>query len=212
MILEHRASIILYNVLSKLQDKGKPFLIPANVCPIVVLTYLKAGVAFELVDISPNNFCLNEEVLLNKISEKPLFYGGVHYVRTFGIENNPYNFFTKIKELNSELFLIDDRCLNIPQFREAPLPIYIDLEFFSTGYSKFVDIGWGGFAYMQQDYKYERRKINYDPKDLEDLIGLVKESIANDTPLIYKDCDWLGDTHFSFPDKEFKSIIKKKIT
>ena len=89
MIVEHRASIILFNVLSGLKDKHKPFLLPANVCPIVPLTYLKAGVSFELIDIAPDSLCLNEQIALAKVSINNHTYGGVHYVHTFGIENNP---------------------------------------------------------------------------------------------------------------------------
>jgi len=46
-----RASAILYHVLASREQK-KPWLLPANICPIVPITFLKARVPFELVDIS----------------------------------------------------------------------------------------------------------------------------------------------------------------
>ena len=109
MIIEHRASIILFNLLSEIKDKQKTFLIPANVCPIVVLTYLKAGINFEFIDINPDSLCLNEEETIAKIASNVYSYGGVHYVHTLGLENNPLNFFAQIKSLNQDLFISEDK-------------------------------------------------------------------------------------------------------
>jgi hypothetical protein len=55
-----RASAILYNLL-KSQDNTDPWLLPANICPIVPLTFFKAGVPFELVDISAENLHMDLE-------------------------------------------------------------------------------------------------------------------------------------------------------
>ncbi len=46
-----RASAILYNLLVS-QKQTKPWLLPANICPIVPITFMKADVPFEFVDIS----------------------------------------------------------------------------------------------------------------------------------------------------------------
>ena len=46
-----RASAILYNLL-KSQTNTHPWLLPANICPIVPITFFKAGVPIEFVDIS----------------------------------------------------------------------------------------------------------------------------------------------------------------
>ena len=40
-IFEYRSSIILYNVLMRL-SKEKPFILPSNICPIGITTFLKA--------------------------------------------------------------------------------------------------------------------------------------------------------------------------
>ena len=197
MIVEHRASIILFNVLSGLKEKQKPFLLPANVCTIVVLTYLKSGVAFELIDIAPDSLCLSEEIALGKLSRNSHAYGGVHYVHTFGVEDNPANFFSTIKSINNNLLVIDDKCLNIPKFRTDSLPYNIDLELFSTGYSKYVDIGWGGFGYLQPKYLYQPIRIPYELKDLERLTESIIKNIDDDTIFRYSDSNWLGDTLFS---------------
>ena len=211
MIVEHRASIILFNVLSGLKDKRKPFLLPANVCPIVVLTYLKAGVAFELIDIAPDSLCLNEEIALGKLSTNINVYGGIHYVHTFGVENNPSDFFSSVKSLNADFFVIDDKCLNIPEFRTNPLQNNIDLELFSTGYSKYVDIGWGGFGYLQPEYIYRSIQIPYEIKDLERLTESIKKNIEDDTIFRYNDSNWLGDTLFITSLEKYQRLVMSKM-
>lgn len=209
MIIEHRASIILFNVLSNLKDKHKPFLLPANVCPIVPLTYLKAGVPFEFIDIDTDTLCLNEQIAITKLATNA--YGGIHYVRTFGTENNPYNFFARAKSLILDLFVIDDKCLNIPEFRITGLPKNIDLEIFSTGYSKYVDIGWGSFGYLQPQYAYQRRQLPYKLNDLEKLTVSIKKSLEENKVYSYKDTDWLGDTSFSNNPMEYQQLIESQV-
>jgi hypothetical protein len=209
MIIEHRASIILFNVLSDLKDKHKPFLLPANVCPIVPLTYLKAGVAFEFIDIDTNSLCLNEQVALAKLTTNT--YGGIHYVRTFGVENNPSDFFARVKSHSLDLFVIDDKCLNIPKFRITELPKNIDLEIFSTGYSKYVDIGWGGVGYLQPQYIYQRRQLPYKLNDLEKLTASLKKCLEENQAYRYKDTDWLGDTLFSINPENYQQLIEGQV-
>jgi hypothetical protein len=51
LIQAPRASAILYNLLVGRAD-SRPWLLPANICPIVPITFLKAQVPFEFVDIS----------------------------------------------------------------------------------------------------------------------------------------------------------------
>jgi len=211
MIIEHRASIILFNVLSSLKDKHKPFLLPANVCPIVPLTYLKANVNFELIDIDPDSLCLDEQIALTKLATNTHSYTGIHYVRTFGIENNPSDFFARIKSLSSDLFVIDDKCLNIPEFRTTQLPENIDLELFSTGYSKYVDIGWGGFGYLQSQYSYQRRQLPYQPKNLRELTVSIKQNLEKNTTFCYEDSDWLGDTSYLTSPEYYQQLIQGQI-
>ena len=47
-VYEIRASTILHNLL-RASSQHRPWLLPANVCPIVPLTFLKAGCEFEFV-------------------------------------------------------------------------------------------------------------------------------------------------------------------
>ena len=49
-VFENRASTVLCNFL-KSNHFDKPFLLPANVCPVVPLSFMKAEVEFDFIDI-----------------------------------------------------------------------------------------------------------------------------------------------------------------
>jgi hypothetical protein len=207
MIVEHRASLILFNVLSQLENKNKIFLLPANACPIVGLTYLKAGIGFELVDIDPTSLCIDEKIVLQRLTEYPSKYQGVHYIHTYGVSNNADPFFQQIKSIDSQIFVIDDKCLNIPYFRSDNIPDFVDLEFFSTGYSKYVDIGWGGFGYFHSNFNYKQKKIPYKSSDLNKITEDLKKCLENGTQLKNSDLDWLGDTSVIFSYDDYKNLV-----
>ena len=61
------------------------------------------------------------------------------------------------KKLAPHLKIIDDACLSYPNFN-SKISHQVDLELYSTGYSKPVDIGYGGFAKIHDNQK----KINTD--------------------------------------------------
>lgn len=209
VIVEQRASIILYNVLNRIEDKKKPFLLPANVCPIVPLTYIKAGVAFELVDISPDSLCMDESIVIDKISKNLNSYNGVHYVRTYGVEDAPKDFFRNLKKLQPNLFVIDDKCLNIPKFFDGELSEEVDLLFFSTGYSKFVDIGWGGFGYLNRRHEYHRVDLPFHQDALIQMTATLKQKLEDKSPFIYQDSCWLGDTSVKIDGQAYRELVQK---
>lgn len=60
-VTSQRASAILYNYLSG-NHFDKPFLLPANVCPVVPLSFMKAGVGFEFIDIDESHAMSTEEM------------------------------------------------------------------------------------------------------------------------------------------------------
>ena len=164
ILFEARASIILYNILTSL-EKPKKFILPLNVCPIVPATFLKAKVEFEFIDISLETLCIDEKLLLNKVHDKNI--GGVLYVKTYGIELDTTQLFKDIKNINQNIFIIDDCCLQIPKFDYTLKESYADLALFSTGYSKYIDIGWGGFGFLNDDFSYKKNNLTFKEKDLE---------------------------------------------
>jgi len=206
---EYRASIILYNyVLST--DRDKVFLVPANVCPIVIMTYLKAVRKYEFVDISPDTLCIDEGAVIGKLKKNPDKYSGVHFVRTYGTMRSFESFFRGIKNVNNDFIIIDDKCLTMPDLKEDKITC-ADLVLFSTGYSKYVDIGWGGYGFVKGNKAcYKKEALPYKEQALERLTAQLKLSIDNGKVFKYKDSDWLGDTSFSRRFTSYQKLISKK--
>jgi len=206
-IFEYRSSIILFNVLLKL-SKEKPFILPSNICPIVIATFKKAKVPFIFIDICLKTFEMNKDILLKKIKDKPDGYGGLLWLRPYGLNKNNKKLFQAIKKINNNIFIIDDCCLSIPRFS---FDNNQDLSLFSTGYSKYVDFGWGGFGVLNTTFlEYSENKLFFDNKDLIELNKSFQESIDANKKYKYIDSNWLGG-NLKYDFEKYRKKIKKEL-
>lgn len=180
-----RASAILYNMLVS-QRQAKLWLLPANICPIVPVTFLKAKTPFEFVDISPENFHMDLNQAEARMEKRDV--GGLFYAHTYGDESTPEEFFARAKTLNPELLIVDDRCLCIPTFETNSSA---DLVLFSTGYAKVVELNSGGYALLREGVDYEPVPLKFDPVRHEELERSYKAAVQNRTRFDYRDADWL---------------------
>jgi hypothetical protein len=191
-IFANRASAIIYNFIK--QYNSGVYLLPANICSIVPLTFVKAGVKFEFIDICPDNLCINEASVLKIINNSPEKYTGIVYVHTYGALQNTVNFFEKIRQISNDIKIIDDRCLCIPEFDQTD-DFGADLIIYSTGYGKYVDIGYGAFGYYKDSLKLKNCTVQYNEKAMQRLNEQVKTCLVSKTKLKSDINDWL-DTHF----------------
>ena len=182
-----RASAILYSLLIS-QDNPTPWLLLANICPIVPITFFKAGVTFEFVDISAETLHLDLEQVWRRLKRGE--YGGVLYAHTYGESSTPNEFFQKVKSQYPELVIVDDRCLCIPDL-DPPQELFADVALYSTGYAKIVDLGLGGYAFFKDDYRYDPEHLPFDPAAHIEIERGYKQFIQNRTPYVYSDSDWL---------------------
>lgn len=180
-----RASAILYNLLVS-QKQQKPWLLPANICPIVPITFMKARVPFEFVDISPESLHMDLGQAEARITKREI--GGLLYAHTYGEESTPDDFFARAKSLDPEMMIVDDRCLCIPSFDKNSSA---DVVLFSTGYAKIVDLDFGGYAFMQKDVKYQPATLPFRSEHLADLEKEYKSVIEERRKFDYRDSDWL---------------------
>ncbi len=180
-----RASTILYNLLTTRADL-RPWLLPANICPIVPITFLKAQIPFEFVDISAES--LHMDLVHAEILVKTRKFGGLLYAHTYGELSTPRDFFALVKYLAPELILVDDRCLCIPEFEADTLA---DLTLYSTGYAKIVELNFGGYAFAQDDLEYQPSHLPFDPQEHAELEVSYKAAIHARTTFIYHDSGWL---------------------
>jgi len=188
-ILAPRASAILYDVLRS--QAGRPtFLLPANICPIVPITFLKAGVAFEFVDIAPDTLNMDLNQAEARLSSSAGKYRGILYAHTYGEPGTPEEFFRRVKDRWNDLVVIDDRCLCIPDL-EPPRRPCTDVVLYSTGYAKIADLGYGGFAFLQDNLAFEHHPLAFDEGALRTTEEGYKACIRAGRAYVYHDSAWL---------------------
>ena len=124
-------------------------------------------------------------------------FGGLLYAHTYGERSTPNEFFTSIKSFSPELMIIDDRCLCIPDLEIQPAN-KADVQLYSTGYAKIVDLNFGGYAFLREDIDYETTSLPFHPQAHQDIEKSYKHSINQRTKFIYQDSDWLDTESFTW--------------
>ncbi len=180
-----RASAILYNLLVS-QKTAKPWLLPANICPIVPITFMKAKIPFEFVDISAQSLHMDLDQAETRMKKRDI--GGLLYAHTYGEESTPVDFFTRVKSLNPEMLIVDDRCLCAPS---STATASVDVVLFSTGYAKIVELESGGYALFRDEVIYQPVSLPFEPLHHAALEEQYKSSIQSRSPFAYRDSDWL---------------------
>ncbi len=184
-----RASAILHSVLAHRADK-RPWLLPANICPIVAITFKKAQVPFELVDISPATLALDLDHAIELARTHK--YGGLLYAHPYGDPFTPRELFAKLQSTARDLVLIDDRCLCIPDLVPDPSSP-ADITLYSTGYTKIVELqGGGGYAFVKDEFEFHASVLQFDPAHLAALDAGYKRAVQERRRFVYEDSDWLA--------------------
>jgi dTDP-4-amino-4,6-dideoxygalactose transaminase len=214
ILFEERAATVLYKVLSNI--KNKKFLLPLNVCPIVPDTFFKANKEFEFIDINLKTLCIDEDLILQKIANDKTI-DGVLFVKTFGITLDNSKLYSKIKAMNTNIFIIDDMCPSIQEFDYQINDSDVDLALFSSGYSKYIDIGYGGYGFVKNSDFYKIFQDKYPTKEFQEykqkiltLIPKMKEHKKSLNAIYKKNIDkkyWLGE---DFNNWRFSILVDNK--
>lgn len=189
LIYDARATAIIYRILCSNPIRGR-FIIPANCCHVVPFAFLKAGVEFDLFDISPVTLCLELDPVLEAIKKDAREIGGIIFIRTYGTPNNINDQLQHLRYERTDLLIFDDNCLGIPDFESPVTPAEVVL--YSTDYAKFIDLGGGGFAHIKDELKYIRTPLPYDPVALESNTQAIREALELGVESKYIDSDWLA--------------------
>lgn len=147
-VTDNRASRILYNFLSTKKFE-KPIVVPLNVCEVVPSVFSEAEVEFVFADIDPGTLCLDLDWVFSNINH----FSGIFFVHTYGTEYSYEDSFREIKKHDPGFVIVDDRCLCMPSLL-TPETI-ADVCLLSVGGKKQVDLGIGGFAFLQEDLEYK---------------------------------------------------------
>ena len=185
IVFETRASTILFNLAAETFRTGARFLLPANVWSVMPLALLAAGRPFEFVDLDPESLCMDWTRLRERITarNKPSV-AAVLYARTYGIEGDAGALLRELKALDNKLLLIDDRCGGRPEPDSALAdPQGANVVLYSTGYGKYVDLGFGGFAHMHDEVAYRSRPRPFEHSHLRETTSLYKQHIDLASPI-----------------------------
>lgn len=202
-----RASAILYHLLVS-QPEKRAWLLPANICPIVPITFLKAGVPFEWVDISAETLHMDLDQAEALIKSRR--FGGLLYAHTYGEPSTPNDFFAAVKNLAPELLIVDDRCLCVPDLDpESSSPA--DVQLYSTGYAKIVELNFGGYALLHEQLEYRPEPLPFDSEHHAAVERSYKDAINQRKPYVYENSNWL-ETETAVPAwHEYQQEIKTKL-
>ncbi len=182
IVFAARACSILHDLLRSCGEE-RPFLMPANICPIVPVTFLETRRSFVLVDIAESTLEIDPEACLDRLRQEPGRFGGILFVRPYGSERDVDTFFRRLKELQPDLLLIDDKCLCRPDCEGARISPWADVTLFSTGRVKYVDLGYGGFAHMRESVPYRRSDgPTYRETALEEVTRRYERAVAERSP------------------------------
>lgn len=173
-----RATSILYSFL--LQNKGEGiWMIPVNVCHLIPACFIKASCPFEIIDVEAEHFLINEDQVIKRLKKNPYKYSGILTVRSFGLNSSQILFFNKLKKYIPHLKIIDDACLGYPNF-DNDISEFVDLELYSTGYSKPIDLGFGGFGKLHSKKNLKSNiKLDFDKYALNEMNSHYLESCNN---------------------------------
>ena len=189
-----RASAMLYSLLME-HGSQHPWLLPANICPIVPITFLKARVPFQFADISGQTLHMNLDQAEELVKKRK--FGGLLYAHTYGEASTPNEFFESVKGYSPDLMIIDDRCLCIPDLAPDGAS-QADVQLYSTGYAKIVDLSLGGYAFVSDSINYRPAHLPFRRNDHDEIEKSYKEFIRRRTKFVYQDSDWL-DTETAVP-------------
>lgn len=171
LVTAYRANKILFNFIKVNHITGKVIL-PANICVDVVNTLRYAGLELVFVDVLANNLCIDQSSVLQLAPTAVMLL----FVHTYGVEDNFYEFFAQVKEVNPNLIIVDDKCLCLPDLNVEETPA--DLVLYSTGAKKMVELGGGSIGYIADQWEYD--EVEVEPNDY-----LTNEKWLLDTKQMY---------------------------
>ena len=178
LVFNIRATSILYAFLKKNFNSTKIWMLPVNTCHLIPACFIKANVSYEFIDVDPISLSIDESKVLNRLKENSNRYAGVLCVRNFGDLRVSFDFFKRLKNIQPSLLIIDDACLSFPDLDTLISP-YVDLELYSTGYSKPIDLGYGGFGKLSKDYNLELVELSYKKEALDLMNSKYVQSVKS---------------------------------
>lgn len=208
----NRASAVLFEFLRS-RNFHKPFLLPANVCPVVPLTMMKAGVDYEFVDIDERH-TMSEEKALKRLDAGS--YSGLLFVHSYGHHFDNRAFYAELRRKTPSLCIIDDRCLCKPEI-EDKLPENVDMALYSTGYAKYVELSYGGYGIIRKPTEAETGNpgggiFEYSKEKESQQQVYIKKCLKEGLQYEWDaDYPWLDCSQLKMTPAQYTGIIRTKL-
>lgn len=207
-VIGNRAAGILYNYLVSCPGTGSQVIMPANICAVVPMAVCVAGLTPRFMDIDPATLALDARSTIHAASHKDT--RAIVFVHPYGrFDRAAERLFLHCRRLQSDLGLIDDRCLLPPL--EDQLFEACDLTLFSTGRAKHTDIGYGGIGVLTGEAT-RRFEFGSDAtscaasKQVEDA---AKYAIQTKREVVIPDIGWLDTS--PLPDRPEKYLREVEV-
>jgi len=172
---------------------------------------MKAERAFEFVDIDDDTFGMSPTLTLRRLRQISSDVAGVLYVRPYGAMNDVSAFFLELRSEKADIVLIDDCCLAPPQTVQLKAQL-VDLVLYSTGYAKYVDLGFGGYGFLRADLDEKLAKPeNFERHDLDELTWDYKNAIQLGHEFRYQDSDWLDLSPLGMSVESYLSLVANAV-
>jgi dTDP-4-amino-4,6-dideoxygalactose transaminase len=157
----NRALNLLYLFVINNGLRKTPIILPTNICHDVYFLLKFLGNELIFLDINSETLEMDTVDAIESIKTQSKVI--LLWNHTYGNEEVPYAFFNEAKNINPDLIIIDDRCLCNPALVQLTKEDgIIDMILFSTGAKKQIDLGFGAFGFLNEDYTISDLHHDFD--------------------------------------------------
>ncbi len=194
LIFSGRGSTALYATLKSLGNRSRKILLPVNICEIVIPVIHLAGFSPVFYDVNPDTGNSGLENIKASYTGEEAVLLAVH---NFGVPLE----IDLISDWSKEqgIFLIEDVCNALgATFKNIPAGNWGDAAIYSFGYSKIVDLGFGGGLTIRDSglrqkvmelistfdlYSAIHKEANHD---FQTKLRILRNNPGNQKPEIYR--------------------------
>jgi dTDP-4-amino-4,6-dideoxygalactose transaminase len=194
MLYTGRGSSALYAILNSISVTKRKILLPVNICEIVIPVIQLAGFSPVFYDVNPDTGNSGLENIKASYTGEEAVLLAVH---NFGvpIEIDLISEWAKEKEI----FVIEDVCNALGStWKNLPLGNWGDAAIYSFGYSKIVELGFGGGLTVRESGLRQKVKeliSSFDPysdlhkeadHEFQSKLRILRKDPGNQKPEIYR--------------------------
>lgn len=146
----------------------------------------------KILDISSTDLGVNRQDLRSALTNQEI--QGVIHAPTFGNNEDHSGLFDEIKSMSNAI-IVNDLCLSAPILNPNPHG-HCDVELYSTGYSKYVDLGYGGYAWIDSRFHYTDQIQDFNKTHENELDQMFRNAVFSGSSI---DLDMISEYNWLSP-------------